>query len=85
MTETTMATIRRLLINDLFIDKTEEAIGLDDDLAKDVGLDSIGCAELRVLCERTFNVQIPEEEYGPENFKSVRSLATLVQRLQAGG
>jgi len=39
---------------------------------------------LRILCERKFNVQISDDEYTPENFSSVRKIATLVLRLKDG-
>jgi acyl carrier protein len=48
-----------------------------------VGLDSVGFVELRVLCEQRFNVEINDNDYTPENFTSIRLLATLIDRLQA--
>ena len=48
-----------------------------------VGLDSIGFSELRILCERKFDVQISDDDYSPENFSSVRRLANLVERLRS--
>jgi len=77
------AAIRRILVNDLFVEMPEDQIGLDDGLQTVVGLDSIGFSELRILCERKFNVEISDEEYVPDNFSSVRRVATLVARLQA--
>jgi acyl carrier protein len=83
MQDSTVATLRRMLVNDLFVELPEEKIGLDDGLQTVVGLDSIGFAELRILCERKFNVQISDDDYVPENFSSVRRIGTLVERLQA--
>ncbi|MFT3774347.1 MAG: acyl carrier protein [Minicystis sp.] len=71
-----------MLVNDLFVEIPEEQIGLDDGLQTVVGLDSIGFSELRILCERKFNVQISDEDYVPENFSSVRRLSTLVTKLK---
>jgi acyl carrier protein len=82
MRDDIVATIRRMLVNDLFVELPEDQIGLDDGLQTVVGLDSIGFSELRILCERKFNVEISDEEYSPENFSSVRKIATLVERLQ---
>jgi acyl carrier protein len=76
------AAIRRILVNDLFVELPEDQIGLDDGLQTVVGLDSIGFSELRILCERKFNVQIEDADYVPENFSSVRRVASLVARLQ---
>jgi acyl carrier protein len=80
-----IAALKRLLVNDLFVPVPEDQIGLDDGLRSVVGLDSVGFVELRILCERRFNVQINDEDYTPENFTSVRRLADLIDRLQAAG
>jgi len=77
-------TIRRMLVNDLFVELSEEQIGLDDGLQTVVGLDSIGFSELRILCERKFDVQISDDDYTPENFSSVRRITTLIERLRGG-
>ena len=83
MGEDVIATLRRMIVNDLFVEIAEEQIGLDDGLRTVVGLDSVGFVELRVLCERKFNVEILDEDYTPENFTSIRLLADLIHRLQA--
>jgi acyl carrier protein len=77
-----VAAIRRMLVNDLYVEVPEEKIDLDDGLQSIVGLDSIGFSELRILCERKFGVQIGDDDYVPENFSSVRRVAGLVTRLQ---
>jgi acyl carrier protein len=78
-----IAALRRMIVNDLYVEIAEDQIGLDDGLQTIVGLDSIGFVELRVLCEQRFNVQISDDDYTPENFSSVRRVANLVERLQA--
>lgn len=83
MREDIKAAICRMLVNDLFVELPEDKIGVDDGLQTVVGLDSIGFSELRILCERKFNVQISDEDYSPENFSSVRRIANLVERLQS--
>jgi acyl carrier protein len=75
--------LRGMIVNDLFVEISEEQIGLDDGLRKVVGLDSVGFVELRVLCEQRFNVEINDDDYTPENFTSIRLLANLIDRLQA--
>jgi acyl carrier protein len=75
--------LRHMIVNDLFVEIPEEQIGLDDGLRSVVGLDSVGFVELRVLCERRFNVEINDDDYTPENFSSIRRLAALIERLQA--
>jgi acyl carrier protein len=82
MRDDLMAALKSLLINDLFVEIPAEQIGVDDGLRSVVGLDSVGFVELRLLCERRFNVQINDEDYTPENFSSLGRLATLIERLQ---
>jgi acyl carrier protein len=76
-------TLRQMLVDDLFVEMAPAQIGLDDGLRTVVGLDSVGFVEVRVLCERRFGVQIGDEDYTPDNFSSVRRLASLIERLQS--
>lgn len=78
-----ISALRRMIVNDLFVEIAEDQIGLDDGLRMVVGLDSIGFVELRVLCEQRFNVQINDDDYTPENFTSIRLVANLIDRLQS--
>jgi acyl carrier protein len=82
MRDDLIATLRRTIVQDLFVEINEEDIGLDDGLRTVVGLDSVGFVELRVLCERRFGVEIRDEDYTPENFSSMRRVANLIERLQ---
>ena len=83
MRDDLVATLRQIIVNDLFVEIAADQIGLDDGLRTIVGLDSVGFVELRVQCERRFNVQINDDDYSPENFTSIRQLANLIDRLQA--
>jgi acyl carrier protein len=84
MREDVIAALRAIIVNDLFVEIAEDQIGLDDGLRTVIGLDSVGFVELRVLCERKFNIEISDDDYTPENFTSIRLLAGLIDRLQAG-
>lgn len=83
MREDLIAALRRMVVNDLFVEIAEDQIGVDDGLRTIVGLDSVGFVELRVLCEQKFNIEINDDDYTPENFTSIRLLAGLIDRLQA--
>ena len=74
--------LRKVLHTDLFVETLPEEIGLDDGLRVAHGLDSLGFLELRVQCEELFDVQISEENFTPEHFKSLRTLSELVRSLQ---
>ena len=83
MREDIIAGLKKMIVNDLFVEIAEDQIGLDDGLRTVVGLDSVGFVEMRVLCEQKFNVEINDDDYTPENFTSIRLLANLIDRLQA--
>ncbi|MGD0829780.1 MAG: phosphopantetheine-binding protein [Terracidiphilus sp.] len=83
MRDDLIAALRKMIVNDLFVEIAEEDIGLDDGLRTVVGLDSVGFVEMRVLCEQRFNIEISDNDYTPENFTSIRLLADLIDRLQA--
>lgn len=83
MDEKVIASLRKMIVNDLFVEIAENDIGLDDGLRTVVGLDSVGFVEMRVLCEQKFNIQISDDDYTPENFTSIRLLSNLIERLQA--
>ena len=74
--------VKKILVDDLFIDVDQSEIGLDDGLRDVLGLDSLGFTELRAQCEYLFDVKISDEDFVPENFTSVRTVTDLVSRLR---
>jgi acyl carrier protein len=83
MREDVITALRKMIVNDLFVEIAEDQIGLDDGLRTVVGLDSVGFVELRVLCEQKFNIEISDDDYTPDNFTSIRLLAKLIDQLQS--
>jgi acyl carrier protein len=81
MREDLIASLRKMIVNDLFVEIAENDIGLEDGLRTVVGLDSVGFVDLRALCEQRFNIEISDDDYTPENFTSIRVLADLIDRL----
>jgi acyl carrier protein len=56
---------------------------IDDDLSA-AGLNSMAMVKLMLSVEAAFNVAIPDADLSPENFRSIRSVETLVGRLLGG-
>ncbi|MBD1372669.1 acyl carrier protein [Hazenella sp. IB182357] len=75
-------TIKKILSSELFVEVSEEEMGLDDSLRNDFSLDSMGFIELRVNCEEQFDIKISDEKFNDQNFKSIRTVADLVRELQ---
>jgi len=71
--------IKKILIDDLFVDIPLEEIKIDDDLREVIGLDSLSFMELRVQSENFFNIEITDDEFIPENFGTIRKLVAMIK------
>ena len=58
------------------LEQPEELVSEDKNLA-DMGVDSLQALQLLVQIERTYQIQLPEDEL--EKFTSIRSMAHLVE------
>ncbi|GGQ65172.1 acyl carrier protein [Couchioplanes azureus] len=82
MSDNVEQTICKIMNTELFVETPADRIDLDESLRDGYGLDSLGFVELRVQCEDLFAVQIGDDDFTPENFSTVRSVANLVRKLQ---
>jgi acyl carrier protein len=46
-------------------------------------VDSLGVLDIVGYLEQTFSIRVADEELSPENFATIRSLATFVEKKQA--
>ena len=58
--------------------KLEEETNLQN-----AGVDSFSTVEIILFIERNYSIAIPDDQLVPENFKTLRSLARLVNKLSA--
>ncbi|GAA2793131.1 acyl carrier protein [Saccharopolyspora taberi] len=73
--------IKEVLVSDLFVEVPAEEMREDENLRDIFGLDSLGFVELRVQCENIFGITIDDDDFSPDNFSSISSLAGLIERL----
>ena len=52
-----------------------------DTVLEDAGIDSFSIVEIILFIERKYGLVMPNEELLPENFKTVRAVSEVVQRL----
>lgn len=52
----------------------------DEDLLEQGIVDSLGLMKLIVYMEETFRIKISDEDIIPENFKSLNSMANLIEK-----
>jgi acyl carrier protein len=50
---------------------------------KNAGVDSFSIVEIILFIERSYSIAIPDDQLMPENFKTLRSLARLVNKLSS--
>ena len=69
--------LKELLVDELQVN--EEDVTLDADLSKDLGINSIELAELVMICEEKFGVEIADEDSG--KFVTVGDVVTYLESL----
>ena len=70
--------IRNFLAN-TYLSGRAERLKRDDSLLGNI-IDSAGAIELVVFVEQHFGVSVEDQDVVPENFDSIRNLATYVQK-----
>jgi acyl carrier protein len=75
--------LRDILIEQLFVEFEKDGILSTDSLRQDLGLDSLGFVELKDQVEKRFSIVISDDEFTPENFSTISSLTSLINRHSA--
>ena len=78
MNELTNERELRLLVSRV-TGKNAAALDLDDDVVRELGLDSLGVLALLAAVERGFGVRFPDEE-----LSQVRTLKRMLKQIQSG-
>jgi len=72
-----------VLVDELLARKRAPAgVGFDEDL-HDRGLTSLDMVNLMLGVEDTFDIEIPQREMTPDNFRTIAAIERLVGRLAA--
>ena len=72
--------LRDILIEDLFVEFEKNMILPTYSLRQDLGVDSLGFVELREQVEKRFSIVISDDDFTPENFSTISSLTSLINR-----
>jgi acyl carrier protein len=48
---------------------------------KNIGIDSFSIVEIMLFIQQNYNILIPDDQLVPENFRTLQSLARLVNKL----
>lgn len=69
--------LKALLVDELQIDEGD--ITLDAELSGDLGINSIELADLVMLCEETFDIEIQDEDVG--NLTTVGDVVSFLEKI----
>lgn len=72
--------LKDILLEDLFVEIDRDKILSGHSLRQDIGIDSLGFVELKTQIEHRFGIAISDDDFTPENFATLSSLAGLVER-----
>ena len=72
--------LRDILIENLFVEFEKDKILTTYSFRQDLGIDSLGFVELREQVEKRFNIVISDDDFTPENFSTITSLTSLINR-----
>lgn len=76
----TESELKEFLVNDLLVELEPEEINADMSLGNDLSVDSLGFTELMAHVEDMYDIKISDEDFIPENFKSLNAVMDLIQR-----
>jgi len=76
--ETIVKELKKILVEDLFVSIPEGEIKLEDSIASDLGVDSVGLIELVTILEEKYGIEISSDEAASENLRTLDRLSSLV-------
>jgi acyl carrier protein len=77
--------VKKILVDDLFVDIPLEEIKETDLLSTDIGLDSVAHIELFSIVEDKYNIKVNTEQGSSKNYRTIQSFTEYIwNSLQAG-
>ena len=72
-------TLRKMMVERLFLKISPDQIDLDADLMEAYGVDSVQISELVVGTEATFDISFDDDDFDPSAFDTLGHIAELVR------
>jgi acyl carrier protein len=78
--------VKKILVEDLFVDIPLEELKETDTLSTDIGLDSVAHIELFSIIEDRYGIKVDTDQGSLENYRTIRSLTDYIwNNIQAAG
>lgn len=72
--------LKEFLIDELLVELSADEIKTDMSLEKDLNVDSLGFTELMAHLGDVYKITILDSEFIPENFRSIDSIMSLLEK-----
>jgi len=77
---TTSKNIEKFLVTEIAADLGKQSLGPDENLLEQRIIDSMGILKLIVFLEKTYGIQVMDEEVVPENFQSLNIMVKFIEQ-----
>ena len=77
---TTSKNIEKFLVTEIAADLGKQSLGPDENLLEQRIIDSMGILKLIVFLEKTYGIQVMDEEVVPENFQSLNIIVKFIEQ-----
>jgi acyl carrier protein len=77
---TILENIEKVLLTEIAVGLDKKSLDPDEDLLEQAIIDSLGLMKLIDYMEKTFGINIADEQIVPENFQSLNSMVKLVEQ-----
>ena len=71
--------LEKFMITEIAVDLDKESLDPDEDLLAQRILDSLGVMKLVMYLEKSFGIEVADEDLVPENFQSLNIMAKFVE------
>jgi acyl carrier protein len=72
--------LEKFMMAEVAVDHDKNSLGPDEDLLDQGILDSLGVMKLVVFLEKTFSIEVADEDIVPENFQNLNMIAKFVEQ-----
>jgi len=76
----TIDVLGKFIVTEIAAERDEKSLEPDEDLLRSGVIDSMALMDLVLFLEKTFGIEVEEEDLVPENFQSLNSIVEYAER-----
>ena len=71
--------LQTMIVERLMLNAQPAALGLEDDLIKKWGVESVQLMEIVIGLEEVFGIQLGDDEFSVKKFRTIKNIADIVR------